>query len=402
MAAYNLHPLMATFIAFGPLAFSPFANSLIAQIYLGLVITLSSLVILDRAATRSLPSWTLFLLMAAGLVMIGYWALVVASGSGVKSVDTLKVLGRLSVMPLVTCAAGLIDWRRASVIRCVSIAAIILLSLFASLHVSNGMKTGPVFMELHSNFLGITGGFAIVYAFYFRRLGRSSLLNNLLAIVGFVACVCSVSRASYVVVTLVFVFYFFYRMIGVRPMTALPAVGLLLATAITISLCWSDWVEGPTLQRASEISMQYLGKPLDTGRAAHWHEGKQLFERHPWIGIGTQAHDAWTRRLENGETLKLSIHNYYYAVLHEAGILGLALVLTYIMAIVWTISTGHNQEAMSLGIAFLLAILIHQIAEVSLTTGSFMVGIAIWCVLGGLLSGSRTSSVEPQRIIKLW
>ncbi|KAA1259009.1 O-Antigen ligase [Rubripirellula obstinata] len=402
MAFRILHPLIAALFAFGPLFFAMFANSVVAQAYLGSAIALSSLIILERVFNRSLPTWTLFLLMAASVVMICYWALLLASGSGVDSADTFKVLGRLSIMPLVLCAAGLIDWRRPSVIRCVSITAIVLLSLFTLVHLNNGMTTGLIFLELHSNFLGIIGGFAIIFAFYFRRIGRSSILNILLAAVGLIACVCSVSRTSYAVVILFFGIYFIYCLIGVRPITALPAVVLTIAAAITLSLSWPNWIEHPTVQRASEVSMEHLGKRLGGGRALMWQKGKMRFEKNPWIGTGTEAHADWTVIKKNGEVLKLSIHNYYYAVLHESGIIGLAIITAYIMAITWVLSTGHNMDSMTLGIAFLLVLLIHQITEVSLTTGSFMVGIAMWTGLGAMLSGSRSIPVDPRRAVSLW
>jgi len=133
----------------------------------------------------------------------------------------------------------------------------------------------------------------------------------------------------------------------------------------------------------------YLGKAIDTGRAKMWRDARQVFELHPWTGIGTAAGESWTRRLENGETITLSVHNYYYAVLHEAGILGLSIVVFYILLIASILSLGTESGVMASGIAFLVAVLVHQSVEVSLTTGSFILGIGMWSFLGAAISLSR-------------
>ena len=149
-------------------------------------------------------------------------------------------------------------------------------------------------------------------------------------------------------------------------------------------------------QHISQFSEKSINKPLDTGRAKLWRQAAVELSNSPWIGVGLYSNESWTRTLSDRKEIRLSIHSYYWAILHEAGIIGLGAILLLFGFIWYVIATGPHELYSRLSLAFFGAILVQQISEVQLSTGTFTIGVSVWMAIAAgasLANDSRTSRI---------
>lgn len=98
----------------------------------------------------------------------------------------------------------------------------------------------------------------------------------------------------------------------------------------------------------------------------------------------------------DGRVITLSIHNYYLAVLQEAGIVGLLAVAILILSCVGVLARSSTSRSIS-GLALIAGVLVHQLTEVTLTTGTFAGSFIIWFAIGLSMKFASHEALEQRR-----
>ncbi len=351
---------------------------------------------------KSLPQGVTALCLGALILGIIYAACVIFAERGRISlidVEFLKTLGRLSLVPCTFLFAYMTNWRPRWFQATVCVLFAIALLVLASLHSLNGFETGYVVMDLHSNILGIMSVIAIYYGVLF-SLDRGWSWDTILPIVaGLIALPASVSRGSMaclIFVVCIYAVQWFWRP-GYRMRVA--AFPLILTACLLITFQFSAATQTTLFDDMSRLLEYTINKPLDTGRGKMWVNAYADFIEHPWFGRGTAAHDAWTHYLPSGEVIKLSVHNYYWAILHEVGVVGFSALMLYFWMI-WSYVARADNPTGRLALSFFGAILIQQVGETQLSTGTFTMGASDWTAIaaGACLSFAKHSSDDDGQL----
>lgn len=314
------------------------------------------------------------------IYMVVVWA-TLPPGIGVFSADFLSILLKFIIGPCSLYFSYRLDWDR-RIMRFIFILTFVaFVILFTLFQVKNGMVTGLVLFNLHSNYLGLLCMLGVVVSLLFRvDKGRSDLLSMMLFFSSFVGLIFSVSRSSLVSLVFACIVYLFASRIRLiyRPYILYPAV---VFSLVFVAFTFSYWVKSDSAMRISEVMEDVAGKRLDTGRSKLWEFAINEIEEHLILGTGIYARDSWDRRLSDGSYITLSVHNYYLAILMEAGVIGFMSVFVLLYIVFRNVFDPEVRLA-RLTVALFLSILVHQSAEVSLTTGTYTAGALIWFIFG--------------------
>jgi len=162
---------------------------------------------------------------------------------------------------------------------------------------------------------------------------------------------------------------------------------------VTLTFNYSSWLSSDKSAWVRDIVENVTSKPLATGRAKYWTSAIEQINENPWLGSGFDSRESWDRKLKNGEIITLSAHNYYLAILNEAGIFGLLSVIVLLFSILSTLIADSKYSIIN-GSIF-LGILVHQSTEVALTTGNYALGGLMWFTWG---IGARLASSSIQEV----
>lgn len=264
----------------------------------------------------------------------------------------------------------------------ISLTAICLVLSAAKL--ANGVNTGLVLGNIHSNWMGFSG-FALFVTSSLVGQGQRRLYRRLKSVgqtVAVVTVLISLSRGAMGGLLIFIVVEAFWRAGLLREKITKLYMPLALIILILITFNFSTFVHSEVGMYVSDFLERAFGKPLDTGRTSHWALALDWHSTSPIFGVGTEARSLWVRELANGTSIDLSPHNYYLVLLIEVGWVGLVAMLFYLLYLFRKITEIKNDKVAGIGSAAMIAILSHQIFEVSLTTGTFTLGIMMWSLLG--------------------
>ena len=132
-------------------------------------------------------------------------------------------------------------------------------------------------------------------------------------------------------------------------------------------------------------SVIILGKPLESGRQVIWHLMLEQFWVYPIFGHGSIDPGYFLDQHYFG----LSAHNLYLQTAFQFGVVGLVLLM--LIFIVQHARLQGPLPAASQGRAFLCAVLVYEMFEVSLTQNDFAFGILIWALLARFEALNETS-----------
>lgn len=216
----------------------------------------------------------------------------------------------------------------------------------------------------------------------------------LLFILSVFSLLLSLSRGAAIsVLTGMGMYYLYSRLWNKRKLFSFLVL-IILSCNVAISTDFSRFLNSNLGNGFASIIEEISGKNvLDNGRVKLWAKTLTLFAESPVVGIGVHARRSWDRELSDGTTHTLSVHNYYLAILLEAGIVGFISVLVLILGLINVLNRNDTQmTAVSFG--FVVAVLVHQLTEVSLTTGTLMVGFLAWFVAGICYRLTVTNNVK--------
>lgn len=264
----------------------------------------------------------------------------------------------------------------------------------------NGVKTGFILGSLHSNQMGAIAAISIGMVFIFKAFNQgNAYLRKVLLLCACIALVMSLSRGAFFSVIISLIAYLVLSK-SVKYKKLKILIGLLiLSINVFISVDFNNMLKSDIGRGVSVSIEDVTGKDvLENGRIKLWNQAIYLLEDSPIVGIGVNARRSWTRELGDGTQLTLSIHNYYLAVLLEAGLIGFLCILWLVASLI-TLTQKYSTGVAKVSFALIVGVLVYQLTEVSLTTGTLMVGFLAWFTFG---IGIRLSYVMAlnQRSIK--
>lgn len=245
------------------------------------------------------------------------------------------------------------------------------------------------FMPINKNPLGAMIGFLLYWpiaGYIGSRRAVSKLVWLAIILIGIVTVVRVGARSMWIALGAAFLVYHGFRIIASRRglysitffvVLALIFAGMVVYTTLPyteLGLALQDFVQEKT-QRNLFSGRDKLWPPLVTA----------ILER-PWFGYGASATPGVVM-----ETT-LSSHNLYLQIALQTGLLGVVVFVGFLFA-VWRIYwLGRDNSLSRLSAAFLVAILVHQTFEVSLTQNHLAVGVTQWLTLGVGVGAALRSS----------
>ena len=143
----------------------------------------------------------------------------------------------------------------------------------------------------------------------------------------------------------------------------------------------------PIVRELDRIILEYTGRRLYSGRQYLWPPIIEAIREKPLFGYGASATPSLF--LPTG----LSSHNLYLQIAIQVGTLGL-LFFVILICVLWNCFwKGRDNKIVRLSAAFMVAILIHQLFEVSLTQNNLSIGILQWMIIGQGISFSIGSKI---------
>lgn len=125
----------------------------------------------------------------------------------------------------------------------------------------------------------------------------------------------------------------------------------------------------------NQLSHRLFDKPLLTGRDNIWRNLIDAISIKPWTGYG--ASYAPTNLYETN----FSSHNLYLQIALQVGLFGVILLFIFLFRL-WNKSYIYSADSRTRVVcSFLIAIIIHQTFEVSLTQNYFVIGLIQWMII---------------------
>ncbi len=144
----------------------------------------------------------------------------------------------------------------------------------------------------------------------------------------------------------------------------------------------------PIFDQMQRLVRELSGGNLYSGRQIIWPLLIEAIKAQPLLGYGAAASPGLF--LSTG----LSSHNLYLQIALQVGLIGILFFMILIFSIWKCFWKGRNNQLVRLSAAFMIAILVHQLFEVSLTQNNLAIGLLQWMIIGQGISfsiGSRTT-----------
>ncbi len=130
------------------------------------------------------------------------------------------------------------------------------------------------------------------------------------------------------------------------------------------------------------LSREYLNKNFFSGREIVWSAVLGAIEGNELFGLGLTMEPSMI--YDTG----FSSHNLYLQTMLQSGVVGLTLVVTLLFAILRELEHYRSPVA-CVGISLIVALLVHECFEVTLTQNNFSFGVMYWVLFAVALSACR-------------
>ena len=303
--------------------------------------------------------------------------------SSFVNVEYMSIVAKYLFGPSVLFITTKFFWEDNKNQRIFLIMLIIVNVLLILSQILTGVKTGPVLGVLHSNQMGAIAACSIGIVCIFKCYGsKHRFIGRVLIACAIICLSLSLSRGTFIALISSFLTYGILTRFSNNIKFIVTGIVFLLSLNVYISTDFNRILDSEIGSVFASTLEETSGKDvLENGRIKIWNTAITSIVKSPYVGIGLYARRSWDRELSDGRVHTLSIHNYYLAVLLEAGILGLLSILFLITGLL-LILHKYKTKVATASTAFLVGVFIHQMTEVSLTTGSLMVGFLIWFTLG--------------------
>ena len=325
------------------------------------------------------------------------------------SVDRIELLNSNFVTPLFKLILSLVvvffvseqDWNSPKLWLSIVALGNLILGFDLALILFFGIQedTLTIYLHLHSNSVALFGFVGIIYGVIMFYLNFSKLHNALAITLTVIAFLCvamtkgrSILISMFVAVGITMLLRYWARYRRLRSSLIVIVASLCLAIptiygAIGNSRLFND---------VDRLSNAWFGKGIYTGREFVWPIViDDIYER-PWFGYGVESRSRWEWQEYGSDATKLSAHNSYLSILHEAGIFGVAGFAFFVWFVWATLIKLPGSIPTQLCSGFLWAALLQQSFEVSLINGDYLRAICIWSVVGCGLSFIN-SNLESQK-----
>lgn len=361
-------------------------QSFYAQVFLVLAIILGlTKIILGRLLFPHLLHKSLinFFYLSSFLCLVYMFLVSLSPVEDASMVEVYSIAAKFMFGPLVFVLVASSDWendfpKRRLLKFTIFVNVVLIIAKFYY-----GVGTGNVLGGIHSNYMGLFSAFSIALVLIYSKAGCKGgrYLGRVSIAIAVIALISSFSRGAAVALLGGGVVYFVFGwVVKKRQVGNVLLVGL-VATLISVSSGFDSWVETESAKSISAVVEDYTGKKLDTGRAKFWASAMSDISGSPVHGIGVNARRSWERELSDGRVITLSVHNYFLAVMLEAGAAGLFVIIILLLGLINVFAHG-GPLSFRLAFAIFVGILLHQTTQVSLTTGTFTAGFLMWFLLG--------------------
>ena len=194
------------------------------------------------------------------------------------------------------------------------------------------------------------------------------------------------SRSSIIAVVIFFIMRFIFAYFQKRNLRYKELFLIFMGLIVLVPFIYLYWFENSEIRiLLEELSRKYLRKNMFSGRQILWSEIYLLILKKPWLGYGF---DITPEDIIGGS---YSAHNWYMQILLQSGIVGLFLLIV-LFVIIWNILYSYRENVISRNtMAYLLAVMIWQCFEVSITQNNLSTGLMVWLILGIGISLSQNN-----------
>ncbi|MCC9642361.1 O-antigen ligase family protein [Rhodopirellula sp. JC740] len=383
----TLLPILAV-----PIRGFPLPGATIAQIYLGLTLTgMTGVFAFDMVANWKIP-WrsVLFLsvggLMVASAVTSSYLNGVPFRGGGVESVDAVQPILQTALAVVWICFTLSCDWSRPFFWRIFLLLAIPLYAALCAAWVASGLTMPYLGFGLHKNEIG-SASLAIFFLAVACCLGRrrtSPEFLGAIALMGMSLLIlfASDSRSNQLVLLLAMGFYIGNRVMQRFDGVRIAAFFVLIGIALAIPKLYLH-MESSSTSAAGTVGGG--GRSIYNGRNHIWKDILQDVPDRPLLGYGKRFAKRY-RKMER-EDFFLDSHNLYLGTQYQAGYIGLASLVAFLLMLWYQLSIRWDQSYLSkISLCFLAGLIVQQALECSLIQGGHIASLAYIPVLGMGLS----------------
>lgn len=218
--------------------------------------------------------------------------------------------------------------------------------------------------------------------------GRSKFVLFLPCVLAIILMMLANSRSAYlalVVFMLSLGLMWLLRRKGSIRVAALVLFIVAVSGVVLFTIVYPSLVGTELGAKLELFSREFFNKNFFSGRQEVWAmllqaiEGNELFG----LGLGMVPSDVYSTTF--------SAHNLYLQTILQSGIIGLIFVLAVLLLLLMRISKANNWSA-CVGVAFVVALIVHECFEVSLTQNNIQYGLMFWVIIAiavSLSSGIR-------------
>jgi O-antigen ligase len=327
--------------------------------------------------------FVLISILSMAMYMIAVYQTPIADLKSVLDFEYIAIGLKYIFGPFVLYLSALAIWEKKRNQNSFLFILIIINLLLIFFQLLNGIGTGNVLGSLHSNHMAALAGISLGVAYIFRAFNSDNkLLPKALIVIAYFALIFSLSRGAVIAVFVSFGTFMFLSKFTNKKFVGAILLTLLFSVNTYVSTDFNNILDSTIGKEVADTLENISGKGIhENGRVKLWTNAISSFTESPIVGIGVLARRSWDRVLSDGRVITLSIHNYYLAILLEAGIVGFLSILFLLTNLV-ALTQRYQTNVSSVSFAILIGVLFHQVTEVSLTTGTMMVGYLAWFTLG--------------------
>jgi O-antigen ligase len=313
------------------------------------------------------------LLAVSGIFFFYMFARWIASG-GAGSERIIQSL--LFLLTLVSFSRY--RWDESSVHRLFVMLGVLMAACLAFWFVSGRVTNYYAAFYGHGNGFAVVIVATIVMTLLDARGGMRLRHWSVLALCG-VLLLFANSRSAILTVMVLLILVLIFRKVsrnnGRFRMAANIAFLVVLACALAFSVLYPS-LYGTNLGNQLELlSREYLNKNFFSGREVVWKMVLQAIDGNELFGLGLQMTPSMIYNTS------FSSHNLYLQTMLQSGTVGLSLLVVLLWTVLNRLGRFGSWES-CVGAALLIAMLVHDCLEVSLTQNNFDYGLLIWAIWG--------------------
>lgn len=300
---------------------------------------------------------------------------VVAAVMGGFALRSIVVVGQLVALMcfLLTMASFTWDKRNIQRLAYFFVPVIVCLSVFAQS------------LPINENVIGSFLVFLLFWPIAARLLAErqlDKLLWTTISVVGFLGMIHSGARSTWFAFGGAFLTYMLYDIIIRRKIVYIGYFFGVAAVVVFVTVIYPQLFDTPLAAVLQEYSLRLTGRNFFSGRQYLWPVILDAIKQRPWLGYGASATPALIM------DTSLSSHNLFLQISLQVGLVGMTIFGVFLLSIWNCFWYGRDNRIVRLSTAFFVAVMLHQLFEVSLTQNNLAVGILQWFGLSVGLSYS--------------